>query len=110
MSLLNKDEKKKPLIKRTEDIKPENTFNRNSLFATTEPKHRSDSPQIKYKEKQTTLRVSETTSLEIKSLSLLNNMGNANEVISSLIDYYETQLNIDEQQELKQIRKILKKK
>lgn len=110
MSLINKEEKKSSLIERTEDIKPENTFNRNSLFATNEPSNRSKTTNKKYKEKQTTLRVSETTSLEIKSLSLLSNMGNTNEVVSSLIDYYEGQLSVDEQQELKQIRKILKKK
>lgn len=38
MNLLQKDQKQSSVIERKDDIKPNNTFSRNSLFSTDETK------------------------------------------------------------------------
>ncbi|MGR8825929.1 replication and copy control-associated protein [Leuconostoc mesenteroides] len=106
MSLLQKDQNTSNLIERKDDIKPNSTFSRNSLFSTDETKIKKNTVQ---KEKQTTLRVSEAVSLDIKSLMLLTDTNNANEMLSILLEHYQTDLSIDEIAEFKQIKKILGK-
>lgn len=104
--LLQKEENTSNLIERKGDIKPNTTFSRNSLFSTDEPINKK---KLVQKEKQTTLRVSETVSLDIKSLMLLTDTNNANEMLSILLDHYQTDLNVEEISEFKQIKKILGK-
>lgn len=105
MSLIDKNKNQKRLIQRSDAMQPETTFERNSLFSINED---TKSLSKKYvKEKQTTIRVSETSANEIRSLAILLNRKNLNDVITSLIDYYESQLNVDEEKELKQIKKII---
>ena len=111
MSLLDKSntqEKQKRLIQRSNDVRPESTFQRDSLFSVNEDIKPNRKKTLK--EKQTTIRVSETAANEIRSLAILLNIKNANDVVTSLIDYYETQFNVDEESELKQIRKIVNHK
>lgn len=50
MNLLQKDQKQSSVIERKDDIKPNNTFSRNSLFSTDETKVKKRAQ----KEKQTT--------------------------------------------------------
>lgn len=111
MSLLEKNNvqgKQKKLIQRSDDVRPENTFQRNSLFSVNEDNNIHKKKTVR--EKQTTIRVSETSANEIRSLAILLNMKNSNDVITSLIDYYEAQFNVDEESELKQIKKIVNRK
>lgn len=104
--LLQKQDDTSKLIGRKGDIKPKNTFSRNSLFSADEPTTKKKSIS---KEKQTTLRVSETVSLDIKSLMLLTDTSNANEMLTILLDHYQTDLSVEEIAEFKQIKKILGK-
>jgi len=106
MGLLQKEEQKN-LIDRKEDIQPKSTFSRNSLFATSEPEGKPVSKKIK--EKQTTMRVAESTALEVKSMMLLTDSPNVNDMLVKLIEHYHTDLSIDEQAELKQIKKVIGK-
>ncbi|MCT4383535.1 replication and copy control-associated protein [Leuconostoc suionicum] len=92
-------------MERKDDIKPNNTFSRNSLFSTDETKVKKRAQ----KEKQTTLKVSETGFLDIKSLMLLTDTNNASEMLSILLEHYQTDLSIDEIAEFKQIKKDLEK-
>ncbi|CAK1254925.1 replication and copy control-associated protein [Fructobacillus cardui] len=111
MNLLDKNniqEKQKKLIHRSDDVHPESTFQRDSLFSVNEDTKLQKKKIVR--EKQTTIRVSETSANEIRSLAILLNMKNSNDVVTSLIDYYEAQFNIDEESELKQIRKIINRK
>lgn len=104
--LLQKEKNTSNLIERKGDIKPNTTFSRNSLFSTDEPVTKKKSIS---KEKQTTLRVSESVSLDIKSLMLLTDTNNANEMLTILLDNYQTDLSVEEIAEFKQIKKILGK-
>lgn len=106
MGLLQKEENKN-LIDRKEDIQPKSTFSRNSLFATSEPEKKAIYKQKK--EKQTTMRVAESTALEVKSMMILTDAPNVNDMLVKLIEHYQTDLSIDEQAELKQIKKVIGK-
>ncbi|MBS9336748.1 replication and copy control-associated protein [Fructobacillus papyrifericola] len=111
MSLLDKNNinaQHRKLIQRSDNISPETTFQRDSLFSVSENTNKRKSKPLK--EKQTTIRVSETSANEIRSLAILLDMKNANDVVTSLIDYYEAQFNVDEESELKQIKKIINHK
>lgn len=56
------------------------------------------------------MRVAESTALEVKSMMILTDAPNVNDMLVKLIEHYQTDLSIDEQAELKQIKKVIGKK
>lgn len=98
--------KKNNLLKKTESPKPQNTFDRNSVFTIEE----ENSKKIKQRSKTTTIRCSRNNSNYINALTTVLGVKSVDETLSMLIDNYMPTLTDTERAEIKAIKKVYDKK
>ncbi|EOB3475629.1 hypothetical protein ACRE4V_002707 [Enterococcus faecalis] len=98
--------KKNNLLKKTESPKPQNTFDRNSVFTIAE----ENTKRSRRSTKTTTIRCSQDNSNYINALTTVMDVKSVDEMLSILIENYIPTLTHNEQTEIKTIKKVYDKK
>lgn len=114
-NLLNKNKGKRNLLERKEEVKPQQSFNRSSLFTVNEyqktnVEQNKDSLRKKEKSKTTTIRCSADTSHRLNAIVTSFNLDSVNELIEILLDNYEASLTTDERREIKTLLEVYQRK
>lgn len=114
-NLLNKNREKRNLLERKEEVKPQQSFNRSSLFTVNEAEHtnedqKKDTTRKKAKSKTTTIRCAADTSYRLNAIVTSFNLDSVNELIEILLDNYEASLTTDERREIKTLLEVYQRK
>lgn len=111
-NLLNK--KKGSLLQRKEEIKPKESFSRDSIYTVTKTEDASSKnkeiSRKKIVDKTTTIRCSATTSNRLNAIVTSFGLDSVNELLEILIDNYETSLTPDERREIKTLVEVYSRK
>jgi N-methylhydantoinase B/oxoprolinase/acetone carboxylase alpha subunit len=111
-NLLNK--KKGSLLQRKEEIKPKESFSRDSIYTVTKTEDASSKnkeiSRKKIVDKTTTIRCSATTSNRLNAIVTSFGLDSVNELLEILIDNYETSLTPDERREIKTLVEVYGRK
>lgn len=111
-NLLNK--KKGSLLQRKEEIKPKESFSRDSIYTVTKTEDASSKnkelSRKKTVDKTTTIRCSATTSNRLNAIVTSFGLDSVNELLEILIDNYETSLTPDERREIKTLVEVYSRK
>jgi hypothetical protein len=114
-NLLNKNKERRNLLERKEEVKPQQSFNRSSLFTVNESEHtnedkKKDTSRKKIKSKTTTIRCAADTSHRLNAIVTSFNLDSVNELIEILLDNYEASLTTDERREIKTLLEVYQRK
>ena len=114
-SLLNKNKGKRNLLERKEEVIPQQSFNRSSLFTVNEAQQtnvesKKDTPRKKTKGTTTTIRCAIDTSHRLNAIVTSFNLDSVNELIEILLDNYEASLTTDERREIKTLLEVYQRK
>ena len=111
-NLLNK--KKGSLLQRKEEIKPKESFSRDSIYTVTKTEDASSKnkelSRKKTVDKTTTIRCSATTSNRLNAIVTSFGLDSVNELLEILIENYETSLTPDERREIKTLVEVYGRK
>ena len=114
-NLLNKNKGKRNLLERKEEVKPQQSFNRSSLFTVNESQQtngdpKKDVPRKKERGTTTTIRCATDTSHRLNAIVTSFNLDSVNELIEILLDNYEASLTTDERREIKTLLEVYQRK
>lgn len=116
-SLLNKNKNngKRNLLERKEEVKPKEAFNRASLFTVDESQQdqfdkKKEPIQKSSKGKTTTIRCAADTSHRLNAIITSFSLNSVNELLEILLDNYEASLTQDERREIKTLQEVYQRK